>query len=51
MTTQTPPELDEHVLGHHDRREIGLRLQDVPIDVVRKLEEQLWVIRSQFASG
>jgi starvation-inducible DNA-binding protein len=34
MTTQTQPDISEHVLGHHERREIGLRLQDELIDLV-----------------
>jgi starvation-inducible DNA-binding protein len=34
MTTQTSPDISEHVLGHHERRETGLRLQDELIDLV-----------------
>jgi starvation-inducible DNA-binding protein len=34
MTTQTQPDVSEHVLGEHERREIGLRLQDELVDLV-----------------
>jgi starvation-inducible DNA-binding protein len=34
MTSQTTPDISEHVLGHHERREVGLRLQDELVDLV-----------------
>jgi starvation-inducible DNA-binding protein len=45
-------EVAERVRGRMDRLgEFDAASQDVAIEVVRALEEQLWMIRSQFAEG